>query len=482
MQRAILRFCVLLIGTMLFVLTGAFSVAAQEPARMQQGAIASFAPVVEKVAPSVVTVFTTQTVSRGLAPFPFSDDALRQFFGGQLPRQGKQTLQGLGSGVIVSPDGYILTANHVVSGAEEIMVGLGTELRKYKAKKVGTDPGTDVALLKIDEKNLPAIAFADSEKARAGDIVLAIGNPFGLRQTVTMGIISAVGRGGMGIVDYENFIQTDAAINMGNSGGALVDTEGRLLGINTAIFTRTGGSQGVGFAIPANLARDVMQSLREKGRVVRGYIGTSVQTLTPELAEAMKLKGELTGALVGEVVPKSPSEKAGMKTGDVITSVNGKKVSDARELRLMIGSMAPGTKVQIEVNREGQKKMFDVELAEMPAGAAEQAPEAAPEESAQPEKTTVFGGVAVADITDDIRSALNLSKDIQGAVIAQIDADSPAAKSGLREGDVIQEVNKQPVKNAKDLVVISKKLKPTEKILMRVYSQGRSGYVALEPK
>jgi serine protease Do len=482
MQRAILRFCVLLIGTMLFVLTGAFSVAAQEPARMQQGAIASFAPVVEKVAPSVVTVFTTQTVSRGLAPFPFSDDALRQFFGGQLPRQGKQTLQGLGSGVIVSPDGYILTANHVVSGAEEIMVGLGTELRKYKAKKVGTDPGTDVALLKIDEKNLPAIAFADSEKARAGDIVLAIGNPFGLRQTVTMGIISAVGRGGMGIVDYENFIQTDAAINMGNSGGALVDTEGRLLGINTAIFTRTGGSQGVGFAIPANLARDVMQSLREKGRVVRGYIGTSVQTLTPELAEAMKLKGELTGALVGEVVPKSPSEKAGMKTGDVITSVNGKKVSDARELRLMIGSMAPGTKVQIEVNREGQKKMFDVELAEMPAGAAEQAPEAAPEETAQPEKTTVFGGVAVADITDDIRSALNLSKDIQGAVIAQIDADSPAAKSGLREGDVIQEVNKQPVKNAKDLVVISKKLKPTEKILMRVYSQGRSGYVALEPK
>jgi serine protease Do len=484
MQRGILRFRVLLIVTMLCVSAGAPSAAAQqEPARIQQGAIGTFAPIVEKVAPSVVTVFTTQTVSRGLAPFPFSDDTLRQFFGGQLPRgQGKQTLQGLGSGVIVSPDGYILTANHVVSGAEEIMVGLGTELRKYKAKKVGTDPGTDVALLKIDEKNLPALAFADSEKARAGDIVLAIGNPFGLRQTVTMGIISAVGRGGMGIVDYENFIQTDAAINMGNSGGALVDTEGRLLGINTAIFTRTGGSQGVGFAIPANLARDVMQSLREKGRVVRGYIGTSVQTLTPELAEAMKLKGEATGALVGEVVPKSPSEKAGMKTGDVITSVNGKKVNDARELRLMIGSMAPGTKVQIAVNREGQKKMFAVELAEMPAAAAEQAPEALPEESAQPEKSTVFGGIAVADITDDIRSTLNLSKDIQGAVIAQIDTESPAAKAGLREGDVIQEVNKQPVKNAKDLVVISKKLKPTEKILMRVYSQGRSGYVALEPK
>jgi serine protease Do len=225
-----------------------------------------------------------------------------------------------------------------------------------------------------------------------------------------------------------------------------------------------------------------MQSLREKGRVVRGYIGASVQTLTPELAEAMKLKGQLTGALVGEVTPKSPAEKAGIKTGDVITAVNGKKVSDSRELRLMIGSMAPGTNVQLEVNREGQSKTFNVELAEMPPGVAEEGAEASPEESAQPEKAIVFGGVAVADITDDIRNALNLSKDVKGAVIAEIDAESPAAKAGLREGDVIQEVNKQPVKNAKDLVAISKRLKPNEKILIRVWSQGRSGFVALEPK
>jgi serine protease Do len=483
MQRGILRLCASLIVTLLSVHASAFSAAAQEPAQTREGLITTFAPVVDKVAPSVVTVFATQTVSRGLTSSPFGDDTLRQLFGGQSPqRQGKQTLQGLGSGVIVSQDGYILTANHVVSGADEIMVGLGTDLRKFKAKKVGTDPGTDVALLKIEEKNLPAITFADSDKARAGDIVLAIGNPFGLRQTVTMGIISAVGRGGMGIVDYENFIQTDAAINMGNSGGALVDTEGRLLGINTAIFSRSGGNQGVGFAIPANLARDVMQSLREKGRVVRGYIGASVQTLTPELAEAMKFKGQPTGALVSEVTPKSPSEKVGMKTGDVITSVNGKKISDARELRLMIGSMAPGTKVQIEVNRESQSKILNVELGEMPAGVAEEGTEASPEKSAQPEKVTVFGGVAVADITDDIRTALNLSKDVKGAVIAEIDADSPAAKAGLREGDVIQEVNKQPVRNAKELVAISKKLKPNEKILIRVWSQGRSGFVALEPK
>jgi len=483
-SKEILRYCALWIVTVVCAIAGAHSAAAQEPARMQPGVITTFAPIVEKVAPSVVTVFTTQTVSRGQSTFPFSDDALRQSFGGQLPQsQGKQTLQGLGSGVIVSPDGYILTANHVVSGAEEIMIGLGTELRKYKAKKVGTDPGTDVALLKIDEKNLPGITFADSDKARAGDIVLAVGNPFGLRQTVTMGIISAVGRGGMGIVDYENFIQTDAAINMGNSGGALVDIKGELLGINTAIFSRSGGNQGVGFAIPDNLARDVMQSLREKGRVVRGYIGASVQTLTPELAEAMKLKGQPTGALVGEVAPKTPSEKAGMKTGDVIAAVNEKKISDARELRLLIGSMAPGSKAHVQVNREGQTKMVDIQLAEMPAGVTEEGgPEASPEESAQPEKTTVFGGVAVADITDDIRTALNLAKDVQGAVIAEVDADSPAGKAGLREGDVIQEVNKQRVKSAKDLVAASKKLKPNEKILIRVYSQGRSGYVALEPK
>jgi serine protease Do len=474
----------LLIGTVAYMSTGVSPAAAQGTPPTQSGVVTTFASVVETVAPSVVTVFTTQTVSRPAAAFQFPDDALRQFFGGQLPqRQGKQTLQGLGSGVIVSPDGYILTANHVVSGADEIMIGLGTELRKFKAKKIGTDPGTDVALLKIDEKNLPAITFADSDKARAGDLVLAVGNPFGLRQTVTMGIISAVGRGGVGIVDYENFIQTDAAINMGNSGGALVNTKGELLGINTAIFSRSGGNQGIGFAIPANLAREVMQSLREKGRVVRGYIGVSVQTLSPELAEAMKLNGQLTGALVGEVAPDTPSAKAGIKTGDVITAVNGKKLSDARELRLMIGSMLPGSKAQLEVNREGQTKMFDVQLAEMPAGMTQEGgPAASPEESAQPEKTTVFGGVAVADITDDIRTALNLPREIQGAVIAELDADSPAGKAGLHEGDVIQEVNKQRVRNARDLVAISKKLKPNEKILIRIYSQGRSGYVALEPK
>jgi serine protease Do len=482
MQRTTPRSPLLLpLALLLACLPCSSSVCAPAPAATPPAQLTTFAPIVEKVAPAVVTIFTTERITRQVLPFPFSDPGLQQFFGLQPPQQqGNETLQGLGSGVIISPDGYILTANHVVAGAQEIMVGLGTSLKRYKAKKIGTDPGTDVALLKIDARNLPTIAFADSDKARPGDVVLAIGNPFGLRETVTMGIISAVGRGGMGIVDYENFIQTDAAINMGNSGGALVDTLGRLVGINTAIFSRSGGNQGIGFAVPSNLAREVIKSLREHGRVIRGYIGATVQTLTPNLADAMKLPESTTGALVGQVEPKTPAEKAGIESGDVITAVNGKNVKGARQLRLMIGSIAPGTKVELDVNRGGQKKTFNVELAELPAK-LNAPPGSSRGQNAQPEKTTVLGGLAVADITDNVRSTLKLPDDIHGAVITEIDPDSAAAQAGLRVGDVIQEVNRQPIRNAQDLVDLSRKLKPNEKILMRVWSQGSSGYVALEP-
>jgi len=453
---------------------------AQQSPPPPQGPTTTFAPIIEKVAPTVVTIFTTQKISRNSVSLP--DELLRQFFGGEVPsRRGDETLQGLGSGVIVSPDGYILTASHVIGDADQIMIGLGTALRKYKARKIGTDPGTDVGLLKVDEKSLTAITFADSDKARAGDVVLAMGNPFGLRQTATMGIISAVSRGGVGITDYENFIQTDAAINMGNSGGALVDTEGKLIGINSAILSRTGGNQGIGFAIPSNIARDVMKSLREKGKVIRGYIGVAVQTLTPDLADALKLNPDLSGALVGEITPKSPAEKAGIKAGDVITSINGKKVEDARELRLMIGSMVPGAKVRLELDREGQKRNVDVDLVEMPAAKSEASPTPPSPPAGQPEASTVLGGVAIASIDEDVRQSLEIPNEVHGEVIAAIDPDSAAAQAGLRAGDVIEEVNKEPINSANDLVVADKKLKPNDKTLLRVWSHGRSGYVVLQP-
>ncbi|MGV3533511.1 MAG: trypsin-like peptidase domain-containing protein, partial [Chthoniobacteraceae bacterium] len=304
----------------------------------------SFAPVVERVAPSVVTISTSKSVRPNANPYSgnplFNDPTFRRFFGipepdesapaPNAPRgrqeppprgQGRQQALGLGSGVIVSPQGHILTNNHVVEGADDIIVTIGSNRREYKAKKVGSDPGTDIAVLKIEGDNLPAVTFADSDKMRAGDIVIAVGNPFGLTQSVTMGIISSIGRGGMGIIDYENFIQTDASINPGNSGGALVDYQGRLIGINTAIFSRSGGNQGIGFAVPANLARNVMESILKTGRVTRGYLGVALQPLNDDLAKAFNLDPNSSGALIGEVQPGSPSEKAGVKNGDVVTSV-----------------------------------------------------------------------------------------------------------------------------------------------------------------
>src|SRR5208282_364863 len=300
----------------------------------------SFAPVVKKAAPSVVNIYSTHIVH--LRPFrnPFSDDPLfRQFFGGQFgPNENREITrkeQRLGSGVIVSPDGYILTANHVVEGADEIKVAVGdSDSKKFTARVVGTDPPTDVAVLKIDAKDLPAITLGDSDQLEVGDVVLAIGNPFGVGQSVTMGIISGLGRH-YGMNGYENFIQTDAAINKGNSGGALVDAEGRLVGINTWIATSSGGSEGVGFAVPINLARHVMQSLIGGGKVTRGYLGIVPEDITPGLAEGFKLPDQ-NGALVGDVETNTPAQKAGIKSGDVILEINGEKVNDANSLRLMV--------------------------------------------------------------------------------------------------------------------------------------------------
>lgn len=460
------------------------------------GGVTSFAPIVDKVAPSVVTVYTSKTVrrdlrSRGGGP---QGDMLRRFFGGQLGPDGDEgggfvgpraeKMQALGSGVIVSPDGQILTNNHVIDGADEILVRVGPGDKEYKAKKIGADPSTDLAVLKIDGKDLPAATFADSDKARIGDLVLAIGNPFGLGQTVTMGIVSATGRGGMGITDYENFIQTDASINPGNSGGALVDAEGRVVGINTAIFSRSGGNQGIGFAVPSNLARQVFQSLHEKGRVVRGYLGTGIQPLTPDLARLLKLPEDTAGVLISQVEPNGPADKAGLKEGDLITAVDGKKVADARQLRLTISEMAPASKVTLTVVRDGKDREVTAVLGELTASKLRQSRSSGGGDDNEQSvgKSNILDGITVGNLDDKSRADLKLPAKMQGALITAVDPDCAGYQAGLRQGDVVLEVNREPVKDADEAVTLSDKVEKDESVLLRIYSKGASRYVALAPK
>jgi serine protease Do len=331
----------------------------------------SFAPVVKNAQPAVVSIASTKVVKisgdEGAAPF-FDDPMFRRFFGdGPQDRSGKpreQREHGLGSGVIVSPDGYILTNNHVIEGANEINV-YASDKREMKARVIGADPKTDIAVVKVEAKNLPTLPFADSSQAQVGDIALAIGNPFGIGQTVTMGIISATGRGDLGIEDYEDFIQTDAAINPGNSGGALINASGQLIGVNTAILSGAGGNQGVGFAVPSNLARAVMNQLLRNGKVVRGYLGVMIQPVTPEIAKALNLP-DARGALVGEVTPGGPAAKAGLEPGDCIVELNGQRVDDSRELRLKTSELAPGSNVKLKLIRDGNPREDSITLGELP--------------------------------------------------------------------------------------------------------------------
>ena len=443
----------------------------------------SFAPVTKKVAASVVNIYSTMTVHERGMPNPFSDDPFfRRFFGDQFggrmqPRDRKA--QGLGSGVIVSSDGYILTANHVVEGADVVKVALADGEREVEAKVVGTDPPTDVAVLRIDtKKSLPAITLADSDKLQVGDMVLAIGNPFAVGQTVTMGIVSAVQRGGFGISGYEDFIQTDAAINPGNSGGALVDVEGRLVGINTAILSRSGGFQGVGFAVPINMARYVMDRLITAGKVSRGYLGINIQPLTPELAKEFNLPDESSGVLVGGVTANSAAAKAGVQDGDVVVEFNGKKVTDPRSLQLGVAQTPPNSKVTLRVLRgaDGSKpteKTLTATLAELPQEALAGRNRNTPEEGSQ-QATDALDGVEVADLDAAARKQLDVPRTVQGAVVVNVDPDSNAAQAGLTQGDVIVEINRQRVRNADDAVALSEKVK-SDRILLRVWSRTGGG-------
>jgi serine protease Do len=436
----------------------------------------SFAPIVKKVAPSVVKISVTMKGSDN--PLANSDmDFFRRFFGEDGTKQlnpGRSHApaeHGLGSGVIISGDGYILTNNHVVNNATDIQVALN-DGRQFTAKVIGSDPKTDVALIRIKADNLPALTLADSDKIEVGDVVLAIGNPFGIGQTVTKGIVSAKDRTTSGEMD-EDFIQTDAAINPGNSGGALVDTEGRLVGMNSAILTHSGGNQGIGFAVPSNLCRWVMDSLVQNGRVDRGFLGVMIQNMTPDLATAFKLD-RASGALVGDVSPGSPADKAGLKSGDVITQVNGQPVEDASQLKLRVAQTTPGSKVQIAVNRNGESKTFDVTLGNLPDNKVAQA-----DDQSGNAKTEALAGVGVADLDQNTRAELSIPSQVQGAVITEVAPDSAAYQAGLRSGDVITELNRKPVKNAQDAIADTEKPAGGQ-TLVKVWTKTGSHYLTVD--
>jgi serine protease Do len=439
--------------------------------------VTSFAPIVKKAAPSVVNIYSTRTIREQPMQNPFRNNPMfRQFFGDQFPQDDQprsRKEEGLGSGVIVSPDGYILTANHVVSGADEIKVAIADDNKKeYTAKVIGTDPQTDVAVLKINATGLPAITLADSDQLEIGDVVLAIGNPFGVGQTVTMGIVSGLGRYGYGINGangYENFIQTDAAINPGNSGGALVDAEGRLVGINTAIITGNRGfhgNDGIGFAVPVNMARRSMERLISGGKVTRGYLGILPQDITPGLAQQFNLASQ-NGALVGDVVPGTPAEKAGIKPGDVVIAFNGMDVSDAHGLQLAVSQCEPGSPATVKLIHDGLQKNLTVTLAELPNQGGSDADNQNGSDT-DSSKTDALDGVTVADLDHDTRQQLNIPDNMQGVIVSDVDQDSNSAEAGLQKGDVIVEINRQPVKDADSAVNLCKQAKG-DQILLKIW-------------
>jgi serine protease Do len=397
----------------------------------------------------------------------------------QQPKSQRET--SLGSGVIVSPDGYIITNNHVVDGATDVKVEFSNK-EKYSAKIVGTDKYTDVAVLKIDKTGLPTLPFADSGKVQVGDVVLAIGEPFGLGGTVTMGIVSAKGRSLGGQIErYEDFIQTDAAINHGNSGGALIDTRGELVGINTAILSGDGGgSEGIGFAIPANLARNMMDQILKKGKVTRGFMGILPQELTPDMAKEFNMSNG-HGVLIAQVTPDSPASKAGLKVGDVITSINGDAVDDVNSFRLVVAGFAPGTKIDLKVSRDGRTISVPVTLTEynMEANNGQSGPEGAPGKG----EKGALKGVSVEALTPDLREKMQLPDSVKGGVvITDLDDDSPAAAAGLQPGDLILQVNHRPVNTVAEFNSAVKQGASKDSTLLLVKHGPGEGFVVVPNK
>jgi serine protease Do len=458
--------------------------AAAEPTSVTTAIPASeaFISVAKAAQPAVVNISSSRKVVAGTqqppSPSPFFDDPFfRRFFGEEFRRRfqppPERREQGLGSGVIVSADGYIVTNNHVIAEAEEINVLLADN-RRFTAKVVGADSRTDVAVIKIDAKGLPTLPWGDSSRLQVGEMVLAVGNPFGLNQTVTMGIISAVGRAHMGIVDYEDFIQTDAAINPGNSGGALVNLKGELIGINTAIFSQSGGYMGIGFAIPSNMAKEVMQSLIKHGKVIRGWLGVGIQELTEDLAKEFGV-AEIKGALVTDVAPDGPAAKAGLERGDVVTSFNNVSVKDSTQLRSLVTESEPGTTVTLTILRDKRHRDIKVTLGEQPKEAGE-----FPGKSLAPGRGDhALTGVAVEPLEREDLRRLNIEG---GVTVSGVEPESPADRAGLREGDVIREINRKPVRSVEDFERLVRGLSPKQGVLMLIMRGKATVFLSIKPE
>jgi len=449
------------------------------PAQARAAAPASFADLAEQLGPSVVNIYTTQTVKTPGLPQQFFFDGenlpemFRRFFEmpsphprqQQPPREMRRT--SLGSGVIISPDGYIVTNNHVVENADSINIRL-TNFEEYDAKIVGRDPKTDLALLKIEAKNsLPAVRMGDSEALRVGDWVLAIGNPFGFEQTVTAGIVSGKGRS-LGSGPYENFIQTDASINPGNSGGPLFNLQGEMVGINTAIYSRGGGNIGIGFAIPVNMAKNIVGQIQEHGVVTRGWLGVMIQHVTPDLARHLKLDRPI-GALVGEVSPAGPAAAAGMRPGDVIIGYDGKEITQMSMVPTLVAQTPVGKEVKVTVIRQGKKKELMVTIGKL------EEDEVATKVVGEAEEKL---GLAVQELTPEVARSLGL-KEQEGVLISNVEAGSAAAEAGLRRGEVIVEVNQQPVKNLEQYAGIMESALAEGSVLLLVRRGTQSRFVAI---